>query len=256
MKRIILAVLTIGLCFSSSFAAKKKDSGKTTKSCCSINLKNSVDTVSYALGMSIGKSLTEQMQNFPVDSINPDAFASAIRSVLAKDVSSYALNPEKVDSVINSEMSKAATQKKIKDLERNKVWLANNLKNPGVKQTASGLQYKVILEGTGEKPKAADKVKVNYTGTLTDGTVFDSNNGSSPVEFNLNQVIPGWTEGIQLMSVGSKYKFFIPSELAYGERNMGKIKPNSILIFEVDLLGVTKANNGAKFQFKAYERGE
>lgn len=246
--------MTISFCFSSSFAAKKKDNGKDNSN--SISLKNSIDTVSYALGMSVGKSLVDQMQNFPVDSINPDAFASAIRSILAKDQASYALKPEKVDSIINSEMTKAANAKKAKDLEKNREWLANNLKNPGVKQTASGLQYKVIAEGGGIKPKAADKVKVNYTGTLTDGTVFDSNNGANPVEFNLNQVIPGWTEGIQLMPVGSKYKFFIPSELAYGERSMGKIKANSILIFEVDLLDVIKASNGAKFQFKAYERGE
>ncbi|MCQ2198635.1 MAG: FKBP-type peptidyl-prolyl cis-trans isomerase [Paludibacteraceae bacterium] len=255
MKRLIIAFMAMGLCFSSSFAAKKKDNGKDN-TCCDVSLKNSIDTVSYALGMSVGKSLADQMKNFPVDSINPDAFASAIRSILAKDQSSYSLKPEKVDSILNSEMTKAAATKKAKDLERNKAWLANNLKNPGIKETSSGLQYKVIAEGSGIKPKAADKVKVNYTGTLTDGTVFDSNNGGNPVEFNLNQVIPGWTEGIQLMQVGAKYKFFIPSELAYGERSMGKIKPNSILIFEVDLLDVTRANNGAKFQFKAYERGE
>ena len=142
----------------------------------------------------------------------------------------------------------------MKDLAANKIWLANNKTKAGVKETASGLQYQVITEGTGDKPKATDKVTVTYTGTLTDGTIFDSS--TSPISFELNKVIPGWTEGIQLMSVGSKYKLFIPSELAYGNRATGKIKPNSILVFDVELLGIEKAQtrSSAKFQFKPYQR--
>lgn len=133
--------------------------------------------------------------------------------------------------------------------------MANNKTKPGIIETASGLQYQVVSEGAGDKPKATDKVSVTYTGTLTDGTIFDSS--TSPISFELNKVIPGWTEGIQLMTVGSKYKFFIPSELAYGNRPMGNIiKPNSILIFDVELLGIEKAQvrSSAKFQFKPYQR--
>jgi FKBP-type peptidyl-prolyl cis-trans isomerase len=151
-------------------------------------------------------------------------------------------------------MQRAEQEKAMKDLAANKIWLANNKTKPGVKETASGLQYQVITEGTGEKPKATDKVTVTYTGTLTDGTIFDSS--TSPISFELNKVIPGWTEGIQLMPVGSKYKLFIPSELAYGNRATGKIKPNSILVFDVELLGIEKvqARSSAKFQFKPYQR--
>ncbi|MCA1950988.1 MAG: FKBP-type peptidyl-prolyl cis-trans isomerase, partial [Treponema sp.] len=121
-------------------------------------------------------------------------------------------------------------------------FLEDNGKKPGVKTTASGLQYEVISEGTGAKPQASDTVKVHYTGTLIDGTKFDSSvDRGEPAVFPLDQVIPGWTEAIQLMSVGSKYKFFIPSSLAYGESGAGNvIPPNSALIFEVELIGIEK----------------
>jgi len=110
-----------------------------------------------------------------------------------------------------------------------------------VKQTESGLQYKVLVEGKGPKPKATDKVKVHYVGTLYDGTVFDSSRQrGEPATFPLNQVIKGWTEGLQLMSVGSKYKFWIPAELAYGDRPIGQISKSagSLLIFEVELIAI------------------
>ena len=128
--------------------------------------------------------------------------------------------------------------------EKNKAgnvkFLEENKSKEGVKVTASGLQYIVLKEGTGAKPTAESQVKVHYHGTLIDGTVFDSSvDRGEPAEFGVNQVIPGWTEGLQLMSVGSKYKFFIPQELGYGARQAGeKIKPYSTLIFEVELLEV------------------
>jgi FKBP-type peptidyl-prolyl cis-trans isomerase len=120
-------------------------------------------------------------------------------------------------------------------------FLAKNKEKEGVTETASGLQYEVIKEGSGAKPKASDKVKVHYHGTLIDGTVFDSSvEKGEPIDFKLNQVIPGWTEGVQLMSVGSKYKFYIPSDLAYGDRDSGKIPGGSTLIFEVELLDIVQ----------------
>ena len=126
------------------------------------------------------------------------------------------------------------------DAEKGKAYLAENAKKDGVKVTASGLQYEVIKEGTGKKPAATDTVSVHYEGTLINGQVFDSSiRRGQPVEFPLNRVIPGWTEGVQLMSVGSKYRFVIPSNLAYGEHGAGgAIGPNETLIFEVELLDI------------------
>ncbi len=125
-------------------------------------------------------------------------------------------------------------------LEIGQAFLAENGKKEGITTTSTGLQYKVHTEGTGKKPKATDTVKVHYRGTLLDGTEFDSSYARrEPIEFGLNQVISGWTEGVQLMSEGSKYEFFIPSNLAYGPRGAGRdIGPDETLIFEVELLAV------------------
>lgn len=129
-------------------------------------------------------------------------------------------------------------------MEENKAkgtaFLAENGKKAGVTTTASGLQYRVITQGTGAKPLATDKVKVHYKGTLIDGSEFDSSyKRGEPIEFPLNGVIKGWTEGVQLMNVGSKFEFFIPSDLAYGDREVGGVIPaGSTLIFEVELLGI------------------
>ena len=119
-------------------------------------------------------------------------------------------------------------------------FLATNKNEEGVQETASGLQYKVLTEGTGtEHPNAASKVKVHYHGTLLDGTVFDSSvNRGEPISFGLNQVIKGWTEGVQLMVVGEKTRFYIPSSLGYGNKSAGKIAPGALLIFDVELLAI------------------
>ena len=134
-------------------------------------------------------------------------------------------------------------KKAASSLADGQTWLAANAKKAGVKTTASGLQYEVMREGTGPKPVATNTVKVHYHGTTTDGKVFDSSvQRGEPVEFPLNNVIPGWTEGVQLMSVGSKYKFYIPGNLAYGAKppQGSGIAPNATLIFEVELLEIVK----------------
>lgn len=126
------------------------------------------------------------------------------------------------------------------NIEQGDVFLANNAKRDGVKTTASGLQYEVLQQGSGNKhPTEASTVNVHYHGTLTDGTVFDSSveRGES-ISFPLNRVIKGWTEGVQLMKTGDKFRFFIPADLAYGSRSAGKIPPGSVLIFDVELLAI------------------
>jgi peptidylprolyl isomerase len=126
--------------------------------------------------------------------------------------------------------------------EHGQKFLEENLKNVNVKQTDSGLQYEVLQEGTGDiHPTASDRVKVHYHGTLIDGTIFDSSvKRGEPISFGLNQVIAGWTEGLQLMVVGEKTRFYIPSDLGYGKRAAGSIPPGSVLIFEVELLGINE----------------
>ena len=142
-------------------------------------------------------------------------------------------------------IAKAEGEKNKKEGEK---FLADNKTKDGIKVTDSGLQYEVLKEGTGPKPKATDKVKVDYTGKLLDGTVFDSSvERGKPATFGVNQVIPGWTEALQMMPVGSKWRIFIPSDLAYGPRGAGKdIGPNSTLIFDVELLGIVTDDAKAK----------
>lgn len=159
-----------------------------------------------------------------------------------------ALDPTEASSIIDaySEEVRAAQMAAEAELEaaakdNNSEYLANNKTKEGMITTESGLQYRVIRQGRGDKPKANSTVKVHYTGTLTDGTKFDSSyDRGKPAEFPVNGVIPGWQEGLQLMPVGSKYEFVIPPELGYGSRDLGSIPPNSILLFEVELLGIVK----------------
>jgi len=198
-------------------------------------LKDQKDKVSYSIGMNIGFNLSKQK----VD-INPDILAAGIKDAIAGKPQ---LTSDQVKDVM-AQFEKDMEQKQKQTADKNKTegakFLEENKKKPGVKATASGLEYKVEKEGTGAQPKATDTVTVNYRGTLIDGTEFDSSyKRGQPATFPLNGVIKGWTEGLQLMKAGSKYQFFVPSNLAYGERAVSpEIGPNATLIFEVELLDV------------------
>ena len=223
MKRFILIVSASLLAFP-LFGQEK-----------SPQLKDQKEKVSYAIGMQIGFNLGRQK----VD-INPDILATGIKDSLAGKPQ---LTPDQVKEVM-AQFEKDMEQKQKQLGEKNKTdgakFLEENKKKPGVKTTASGLQYKAEKEGTGAQPKATDMVTVNYRGTLIDGTEFDSSyKRGQPATFPVNGVIKGWTEALQLMKQGAKYQLFIPANLAYGERAMGPdIGPNSTLIFEVELMEV------------------
>ena len=202
--------------------------------------KNDTEKFSYALAMNMSAHLLKM----PID-LDREIIIEAVTSLLRgnqPDMSQedYQQTMQKFQATMeekaNAEAQKAASE----NSEKGKAYLAENAKKEGVKVTASGLQYEVIKEGTGKKPAATDTVSVHYEGTLINGQVFDSSiRRGQPVEFPLNRVIPGWTEGVQLMSVGSKYRFVIPSNLAYGEHGAGgAIGPNETLIFEVELLDI------------------
>lgn len=193
------------------------------------------DSLSYSIGISVGNGLKGQQ----LRDVSPKVIAQGINDVLD---STALIDGEEANAIIGAFMDKKRNEKSAVAASVSEGFLEENAKNPDVVTTGSGLQYIAIKEGTGDKPSSTDKVKVHYHGTLVNGNVFDSSvDRGEPVEFPVNGVIPGWVEGLQLMSVGSKYKFFIPSELAYGERGAGQmIGPGETLIFEVELLGITK----------------
>ena len=205
----------------------------------------------YMAGMEIAKQLKEKMlpgmarelKDSPDSLVEELAFRGFI-DALQGDTTYY--NIEDASLLFKDLMSEAKEAKTEKLYGENRrageQFLAENSKKEGVTTTESGLQYKVIVEGKGEKPQATDRVKVNYEGRLVDGTVFDSSakHGDKPLEFKANQVIKGWTEALTLMPVGSKWELYIPYDLAYGELDSGKIKPFSALIFTVELVEIVK----------------
>ena len=194
-----------------------------------------MDKLSYALGLSMG-------QNFKgsgVDKLNADDFADALRAVYGEGTP--AMTYDEAKQVVQEYFTNLQAKAGEMNAKAGKEYLANNAKEEGVKVTESGLQYLVVKEGNGKKPGPNDVVTVHYTGRLIDGAVFDSSvERGEPATFAVGQVIPGWVEGLQLMSEGSAYRLFIPSELAYGEHGTGPIQPNSTLIFDVQLLKVGK----------------
>jgi FKBP-type peptidyl-prolyl cis-trans isomerase FkpA len=199
--------------------------------------------MSYMLGLDIGNSLKELKElNIPLDT---GVLFSAIRDVMSgrtpllADSAMMPLKQEFMKMMQEGQMKKMS-EMSAKNLKEGQAFLDENKKKATVKTTASGLQYEVVAEGKGPSPKPTDRVKVNYEGKLLDGKIFDSSiKRGQPAEFQVSGVIPGWTEGLQLMKAGSKYKFYIPGNLAYGERGAGRdIGPNQLLIFDVELLSI------------------
>lgn len=229
LRHTLLAVATAGVLVGSGVAFGQE-------------LKTEKDKVSYMVGMQIGGSLTQIK-----DEIDMKVVTQAMQAALAGEASK--LTPEeamavqqafaqKLQGKREAEMQAMATTNK----QEGEAFLARNKTASGVQSTASGLQYAVVTAGSGPKPAATDTVRVHYVGTLLDGTKFDSSvDRGEPAQFALNAVIPGWTEALQLMPVGSKYTLWIPSDLAYGDRGTpGPIGPNATLKFEVELLEIVK----------------
>ena len=195
-----------------------------------------MDKVSYALGLSIGNNF----QNSGIKCLQVEDFVQGLSDVLNEK--QPAISYDEAKKVINDFFLRLHKEKLEINKKAGEEFLSINKGRAGVVTLPSGLQYQVLQQGNGEKPKATDKVKCHYHGTLINGTVFDSSvERGTPAVFGVNQVIPGWVEALQLMPVGSKWRLFIPSNLAYGENGAGEmIDPNSTLIFDVELLDIVK----------------
>ena len=191
------------------------------------------DQVAYALGTSIGM----QLRQMGAEELDINEFATGVGDALADKT---AMEPAEIQAVINEFFNRKTEEQSRKAKSAGEEFLAANAKKEGVVTLPSGLQYQVLREGNGKRPKATDQVRCHYEGTLINGTVFDSSyKRGEPAVFGLNQVIKGWTEGVQLMQEGAKYRFFIPYDLAYGERGSGQqIPPFAALIFDVELIEV------------------
>ena len=234
MKKISVLVATVIVAMSASFTSC--DSHK------SASLKTAVDSASYAIGINTGANYRTNLKTLPGGEANIDDLIAGFIQAIKGDSAAMKMTPETAQQYLQTYFVEASAKEAAQNKEAGEKFLAENKTKEGVITTESGLQYKVEKEGTGEKPTAADRVKVHYTGTFLDGTKFDSSvDRGEPAEFGVSQVIRGWTEGLQIMPAGSKYIFWIPSDLAYGERGAGQdIKPNSVLKFEVELLEVIK----------------
>ena len=246
MKRLILACAIMGLS-GAALAADKTPAAATTAPAAApaapapAGLSTDQAKVSYSIGYLTGKANVQKLPDMEIDS-----YISGFRDAYAGKPG--ALTEEQMKTVLTDfqkRMAEAeATRMKQEadgNAKKSSSFLADNAKKAGVSTTASGLQYKVVTMGKGAKPKPTDKVKVNYEGRLSDGTLFDSSiQRGEPASFELDQVIAGWTEGLQLMPVGSKFEFTIPPTLGYGEQGAGPIPPNSVLVFQVELLDILK----------------
>lgn len=239
MKKYLYILLVATL--SASCAIGKKAQKTSPEITTPHPLTNAVDSMSYALGVNVGAGFANDLKNIPGGKSNVDLIIKGFSQALKGDSTwiTTELAQTYFRDYLNKEQQKANEIKKAEG-ER---FLAENKLKESVQTTESGLQYQVLKAGNDTKPSETDKVKVHYTGTTIDGKVFDSSvERGEPVEFGLNQVIPGWSEGVQLMGVGAKYKLFIPYQLGYGEQGIPQagIAPFAPLVFEVELLEIVK----------------
>jgi len=234
MKYIALSFLFVAL-FGTMIAQKTKIAVKPAITNPTNTLKNLKDSASYAIGVSVANFYKQQ----GVSSINSTMVVKAIEDILSGKKS--LLDDASANACMNLYMGRAQQQKSKPAIDEGKAFMEKNKSKSGVKITASGLQYEVISEGTGEKPTAADSVTCNYIGTFLNGKEFDNSyKRGEPATFPLGNVIPGWTEGLQLMHTGAKYKFYVPYNIGYGPSDYNGIPGGSTLVFEVELLQVHK----------------
>lgn len=242
-KQFIAALFIAMICFVSAEAKPKKAKKSKTAADATVavvkdtvEFKNKLDTVSYFIGMQIGADMVKNGASDINSVVLEKGLADALKGALPK------IDPQIAMMYAQTFFTeKQALKKAIEDAKAKKI-LDDMAANPNIKTTASGLKYEILKDTAGAKPSSTDIVTVHYTGTLLSGKVFDSSVGGEPAKFPLNQVIPGWTEGVQLMSVGSKYKFYVPGKLAYGEQGVPQagIGPNETLVFEVELFKIEK----------------
>ena len=241
MKKIIITFL-LPLCAFTAMSQTKKTT-TTAKKAAPVKkaakpapqplFKSNLDSASYALGAKMASGMKQDGLTL----LNYDLLVKGFKDGFAG--SAFSIPEDKFQQAIGDLFNKVTQQKYASAIAEGKSFLEKNKAQTGVQTTPSGLQYLVLTKGTGIKPAASDTVLVHYKGTLLNGTEFDSSyKRNEPLSLSLNNVIPGWTEGVQLMSTGSKYKFFIPYSLAYGERGQGEIPPYSTLVFEIELLKV------------------
>lgn len=241
----LIGALSLSACQQEANTNSQENAAVITKA----DLQTEEQTQSYALGENIGQYISGQFEQQEQLGLVLDkdlvvkGFSAALNgnAIMSQEETTKII--QALQQTMQAKQQEQAQMQGEENLKAGQAYLAENGKREGVMSTESGIQYEILTQGEGEKPSAEDTVKVHYHGTLIDGTVFDSSyDRGEPAVFPLNRVIKGWTEGVQLMSVGSKYRFHIPSHLAYGERATGKIGANSTLVFDVELLAIESSS--------------
>ncbi|HTQ27859.1 MAG TPA: FKBP-type peptidyl-prolyl cis-trans isomerase [Puia sp.] len=232
-KTVVLILLMTAVCQIMAQAKKQAAGNPAPKTPV---LKTTEDSLSYAIGLSVAKYCKDQ----GIESVSAPLLAKAINDLLKNGTQQ--MSDQQANNIFVAYVQKMKAEKAAENKKAGEAFLAANKNNPGVVTLPSGLQYVILKEGNGPKPTVADKIKCNYEGKLLDGTIFDSSiKQGGPIELSVGGVIQGWTEALQLMPVGSKWRLFVPSGLAYGDQQAGPfIKPGSTLIFELELLEIVK----------------